>query len=253
MKLKKTSLTALAVLLLLVPVTGQARRVKLSNDIAWVMVAEAYKCCVEQAYLNAMTRLKDLTDGEAPGTWCVVLDADETIISNVVFQAELQAAGQEYSSKAWDAWCRRKASTLLPGAKEFCQLARKLGGKVIIITNRKGHLRDVTVANLKTLGVPFDACLLRGGPYADDRSKEMRRNAVEKGTIQTRPAGVKLPPLSILMLAGDQTHDLYSEHKSFKTVKDRFGIDYIIIPNPMYGRWAYDGTYFGTDPVKPKP
>ena len=36
------------------------------------------------------------------------------------------------------------------------------------------------------------------------------------------------------MLAGDQPHDLY-EDQSFEEIKDRYGKDLIILPNPMYG------------------
>ena len=79
-----------------------AGEIRLTNDVAWCKASEAYKCCVQQAYLNAMRRLRELVKGEAPGSWCVVLDADETVISNVPFQAELQASGKEFSSESWN-------------------------------------------------------------------------------------------------------------------------------------------------------
>jgi 5'-nucleotidase (lipoprotein e(P4) family) len=199
-----------------------------------------------------MKRLRELARGQKPGTWCVILDADETIISNVQFQMELQAAGRGYSAAGWNEWCQRRQATALPGAKEFCALVKELGGKVIIITNRKHPpLRKATVQNLDALGIPYDACLLREGPYIQDRSKTMRRSAVEKGTVQTLGPNKKLPPLRILMRVGDQTHDLYEDKKlSFENVKDRFGTDLVIIPNPMYGSWTYSSSVIQT-PVTP--
>ena len=91
---------------------------------------------------------------------------------------------------------------------------------------------------------PYDVLLTRGGPYADDREKTMRRADIEKGEIKTLPPGMKLPPLEILMLAGDQIHDIY-DHGSFDFAKDgdRFGRDLIIIPNPMYGSWTRPPMY----------
>jgi len=239
--MKKSSLfiVVLLSLLFVLPSVVPARE-KLSNDVVWVKRSTTYKCCVQQAYLNAMDRLRTLSKDKEAGTWCVVLDADETIISNVAFQM----TGLPYSAKLWDEWTYKSAATLLPGATEFCGLAQELGGKVIIVTNRKGHLQAVTDKNLKELNFPYDVVLTRGGAYAKDRTKVMRREAIRNGTIKTLPAGMKLPPLEIVMLAGDQTHDLYDSHKlNFEDVKDRFAKDLIIIPNPMYGSWSRPPMY----------
>lgn len=241
------------VLGLVLPFYLSAAQVKLPNDVAWVVSADAYKECVQQAYLNAETRLKKLAAGEKPGSWCVVLDADETVISNVGFQKELAAAGAEYSTAAWTAWCKQGAATALPGAADFCALAHKLGGKVIIVTNRKGVVKYYTDKNLKKVGIPYDLLLVREGPYAQDRSKMLRRKDIEAGDIKTVSADKKFPPLKILMRAGDQTHDLYDDQaKDFADVKSRFGTDLIIIPNPMYGDWAHDGVFVkGSAPPAP--
>lgn len=233
---------------IILPAAGMAGREKLPNDVVWVKRSTTYKCCVQQAYLNGMNRLRDLVKDKKPGTWCVVLDADETIISNVTYQM----TGLPFSQKRWSEWCKKSTATALPGAEEFCGLAREMGGKVIIVTNRKGYLQEATEKNLKNIGFPYDIVLTRDGAYAKDRSKEGRREAIRKGTIATLPAGVKLPPLEIVMLAGDQTHDLYDSHKlNFEDVKDRFAKDFIIIPNPMYGSaWANPPMYPDQDAVR---
>jgi 5'-nucleotidase (lipoprotein e(P4) family) len=219
--------------------TASAARIKLSNDIVWVKSSDAYKCCVQQAYCNAEKRMRDLSNGAKPGTWCVVLDADETIISNVEFQESLQIKGTVFSSEAWTEWCNKCKAPALPGAREFCAAVKKCGGKVIIITNRGDRVKQATLKNLNALGFDYDACIFRGGPYKGDRSKAERRADVEKGALKTLPAGTHLPALKILMLVGDQTHDLYGS-ESFNDVKERFGRDLVIIPNPMYGDWYKD-------------
>jgi 5'-nucleotidase (lipoprotein e(P4) family) len=231
MKKRSMFIVVLLSLLFVLPSVVPARE-KLSNDVVWVKRSTTYKCCVQQAYLNAMDRLRTLAKDKEAGTWCVVLDADETIISNVAFQM----SGIPFSSKSWTKWCEKSAATALPGSEEFCGLVQKLGGKVIIVTNRKGHLQAATDKNLKDIGFPYDVLLTRGGAYAKDKTKVMRREAIRNGTVKTLPAGMKLPALEIVMLAGDQTHDLYDSHKlNFEDVKDRFAKDFIIIPNPMYG------------------
>ncbi len=230
-------LAALCILAISTPRWGSAETVTLPNDISWVYAADTYRGCVQQAYLNAANRLKVLAEGKEAGTWCVVLDADETIISNVTFQAELAAKGEGYSKDAWNAWCQRMEATALPGAIEFLNEVKKLGGKVIIVTNRQAPLGEPTVKNLEKVGIPFDLCLLREGVYKDDRTKTQRRGDIEKGTVKNLPLGKRFPPLEILMLAGDQTHDLY-EDETFDQVKARYGKDLIVIPNPMYGDWT---------------
>jgi 5'-nucleotidase (lipoprotein e(P4) family) len=233
----KLSLAILIALVLLIPLSAAAGTVTLPNDIAWVMTADTYRMCCQQAYLNAINRLRVLAEGRKPGTWCVVLDADETIISNVQFQAEQAASGAGYSRDAWNAWCQRMEATAIPGAIEFLSAVRELGGKIIIVTNRQAPLHEPTVKNLEKIKIPFDLCLTREGAYKDDRSKVQRRSDIEKGTLKDLPLGKRMPALEILMLAGDQTHDLY-EGKTYDEVKDRFGTNLIIVPNPMYGDWA---------------
>lgn len=236
-------LVVLCALIGLAPVCP-AGQVKLSNDIAWVSASDSYKACVLQAWGGAGMRLRELAKSEKPGTWCVVLDADETIISNIEFEKELVMKGIPHTSEGWDKWCNEARATALPGAKEYCALVRELGGKVIVVTNREVPTKAATVKNLETLGFACDAVLLRGGPYAKDRTKTMRRDDIEKGTVKTLPEGESLPPLKILMLGGDQMHDLYDTSKySFEQVKDRFARDLVILPNPIYGDWMRNGSY----------
>lgn len=234
---KKLFLTVLMLLAISIPLSATAQTVALPNDIAWVYASDTYLGCVQQAYLNAINRLGKLAEGKKPGTWCVVLDADETVISNVKFQAEQAAVGAGYSKDAWNAWCERMEATALPGAIEFLNEVKKLGGKIIIVTNRQAPLSKPTIKNLEKIDMPFDLCLLREGVYKDDRSKVQRRVDIEKGTLKSLPLGQRLPPLEILMLAGDQIHDIY-EDETFDQIKERYGKDLIIIPNPMYGDWV---------------
>ena len=239
-----TALTVLVVVLILsgsVPVWAQKTdvKVRLPNDVVWARGADEYRFCTQQAYDNAQSRLRRLVRGEKSGTWCVVFDMDETLFSNVMFQVNLSATGEKYTQNKWYQWCDRGEATLLSGAMDFCKLVRKLGGKVVIITNRHGKEKEGTIRNLKESGLPFDALILRKGPYENDNSKVARRKDLERGTLKVMAWGKTLPPLKILMRAGDQVHDFYDpcREKSSVMIK-RFARDFIIIPNPMYGSWT---------------
>jgi len=222
---------------------GKNEPVKLGNSVSWVMGADTFRECVFQAYLNAGDRLDKLAKGKEPGTWCVIFDTDETLLNNSLYQAEQQSAGLSYNENTWGKWCDRMEATALPGAVDFCRRVQNLGGKVIVISNRRGDLMDATTGNLNKVGIPFDACLLKGGSYRSDSSKIARRAAIRNGGVDwdknaaiTNPLGEEFPPLEILMLCGDQAHDLYDPAKlTYQDVKDRFSRELVVIPNPMYG------------------
>jgi 5'-nucleotidase (lipoprotein e(P4) family) len=222
-----------------------AEQVKLSVDVTWVKASDEFKGCVEQIYRGAMVRLRDLAKSEKAGTWCVVLDVDETVLNNVDFQIDLAKAKKGYDRQMWNDWCLKGIAPALPGAQEYCALIRELGGKVVLITNRQNPpLKYSTAKNLDEQGIVYDALLLREGVYEKDGDKTGRRADVEKGDIKTLT--VKLPPLKILMLAGDQCDDLYAKGATFESVKDRYAKDFVMIPNPMYGDWANPGVFVET-------
>ena len=60
---KKLFLVILVALAIAIPLSGTAKTVTLPNDIAWVMTADTYRECCQQAYLNAINRLRVRAEG----------------------------------------------------------------------------------------------------------------------------------------------------------------------------------------------
>src|SRR5687767_8932814 len=58
------------------------------DSIRWVRDAAEYRAAVVQVYRVATMHVEAEARTHAAGTWAVVLDADETIISNVTYQQE---------------------------------------------------------------------------------------------------------------------------------------------------------------------
>src|SRR5262245_50452758 len=98
------------------------------DSIRWVRDAAEYRAAVVQTYRMATAHVEREAAGHAAGTWAVVLDADETILSNLVYQQERARAGLPYSTESWAAWVKRREATALPGAAEFLTRVRGLGG-----------------------------------------------------------------------------------------------------------------------------
>jgi len=168
-----------------------------------------------------------------------VIDIDDTIISTVKYVEEYEASGTDYSDETWNLWYEKDEATPMPGAVEFTWLIKELGGKVVVITNTKYPLRQIALDKLNKFGFYYDICLMREGPYKDDKTKVERRKDVLCGTIEGYPEYENVPPLKIVMKVGDAVHDLYDPSVySFEDVKDRIGKSLIILPNPLYGTWT---------------
>lgn len=181
----------------------------------------------------------------------VVVDVDETVIDNSVYQARLVKNRQSHESKAWTEWCNRAEATALPGAVEFLLYADSRGARVFYVTNRKEIEKEGTARNLKKLGFPkvnHETLLVRTDK--ENSSKEPRRQAI----------GAKY---RIVLLMGDNLNDFAEVFENSKTVigrlesvetqKGQFGTRFIVLPNPMYGDWEsaiYDYNFNFTESEK---
>ncbi len=190
-----------AALVLAVPLACPAERVKLPNDIHWVGAADTFKACCQQAYANAGLRLRELAKAEKPGTWCVVLDADETIICNVEFQKEITVTGTGHSSGASGCMVQPRRGDRPPRGEGVLRpraRARRQGGHHHQPRgpHQGGHDQEPRRPRLRRRRRADARGPIRPGP-----KKTARRNDVEKGEVKTLPEGTSLPPLKILMPA----------------------------------------------------
>jgi len=206
----------------------------LPDDDLWVASSAEYAALAWEEYVLAGRRIAELAQGQAAGSWAVILDVDETVLSNVQHEIELASEGQDFSDPAWNAWVDRANAPAIPGAARFCQRVRELGGKVVLVTNREEQKRAPTEANLRREGVPFDLLLLR--PDGGSSDKAARWAAVTQGS-----AAPGLGPLEVLMYVGDNIRDFpggdQGIRKGGEAALQPFGDRFIVIPNPMYGSW----------------
>lgn len=162
----------------------------------------------------------------------IVVDADETIISNSAYESWLVGRNESYSSKTWGEWMASAEATALPGSVDFLNYAVKHGAEVFYITNRKMSGLEGTRKNLKELGFPDvdDAHLMLKTTTSD---KEPRRLKVAEH-------------YDIALFMGDNLNDFSKDFKtkslkeSYAAVeKDKalFGTKFILLPNPAYGDW----------------
>jgi 5'-nucleotidase (lipoprotein e(P4) family) len=200
-------------------------------SLLWSRSSAEYPALCLQAYRFAARRLEELVRDRPAGSWAVSLDADDTVISNSLYQKESWLAGRSHQEGPWRAWIERQEATAIPGAAEFLGRIRALGGKIAIVTNRTEPQCAATRANLDRLGLLYDALLCRG----ETGEKEPRWEAVRNGT-----AVPGLGPLDLVMWVGDNIQDfpdLTQASRRTETGFEGFGNRFVLIPNPMYGSW----------------
>lgn len=194
-----------------------------------------------QAYNLATEKIKSIAkDYKGNKPMAVILDLDETVLNNYGSEIGDYLDRQQYSEERWTAWVLKEKATIIPGADTFLSTAKSLGVQIYYVTNRSTAEQDATIDNLKKLGLPNadkEHVLVK----IDSSSKQGRVDDVEKTN-------------NIIMYVGDNLGDfpsdfykkLNDERKQIvENNKEKFGTEYIILPNATYGDW--DNATFGYD------
>ncbi|MCC7195565.1 MAG: hypothetical protein IT356_08430 [Gemmatimonadaceae bacterium] len=206
------------------------------GGVRWFRTSAEQKAIYLEVYRAAGAALGGLSAGKPAGSWAVIMDADETVIDNSLFEQEIAQAGKAYSEAAWSAWVERAAAPAVAGAVEFTKRVQELGGRVVIVTNRSAQGCDATRRNLQAASIATDLVVCKGADGADD--KNPRFEAVAQGRAPST-----LPPLSVVMWVGDNIQDFPRATQALRSAAGtdpalaRFGVSWFILPNPMYGSW----------------
>ena len=198
---------------------------KLPNEVRWMRESKEYKNLCRQIYRQAEEKISQQAKQEQ-GKLAVVIDLDETVMDNSQYQVERLKLGLGFTQESWSEWVNREEAGLVPGAKAFLNKARKLGLRVVYLSNRMHANVKPTRQNLRALGVldPEDLFLLRRNK---EDTKEIRRSEVVSGKGRMKEAG----PLKVVAYLGDQMGDFPAE------VEEALGTRVFVFPNPMYGKW----------------
>jgi 5'-nucleotidase (lipoprotein e(P4) family) len=224
------------------------------NATLWMQHAPEYRAVTLQSYRAAAALLaappagsvaveQDNVPADALARLptAVILDVDETVLDNSVYQARLLRDRAEYDSKSWGAWVGEGRAPALPGVREFIAAARRLGHTVFYITNRDCSsppatgadpcpAKTATARNLETLGIEEKV----------DPSRLMLRGEKPEWAAKTARRAAIAANYRIVMLVGDDLGD-FTEPARFaadrERLEKRFGAGWVALPNPMYGSW----------------
>ena len=227
----------------------------LSNSVKYQRQSKEYPVLSAYVYKQATAALPATFENQQTPA-VIVLDVDETVLDNSLYQEERESKGLGYSSESWNAWIEREEAALVPGVDKFLATVIERGGKIALITNRDKTLDSHTWNNLLAVGLPLtpsNTCIMGRLPADKDaidhkyivNDKDRRRNAVKQGspacsiTNDTASEGWNKPH-NIIMQIGDNIEDFQGvtqEDAYLPALLPEVGTSLFILPNPMYGSW----------------
>lgn len=199
---------------------------KLPNDVRWVRESSEYANLCRQTFRMAQDIVRDQIKNSSGQKIAVVMDLDETVLDNSLYQVERHRLGLGFTQDSWSVWVKREEAGLVPGAKSFIDFLRKQPVRLIFLSNRMNENLAPTKSNLRKLGVlrADDLFLLR---VDKPDTKIKRRNEIIEGKGRMKKAGAYV----VIAYFGDSSGDFPASSE------DAFGKTHFMLPNPMYGKW----------------
>lgn len=219
------------------------------NALVWVQRAAEYRSLTRQTFQAARIALdRALKDKKSTAAVeqeqvdkkqlkklppAIILDLDETVLDNSTYQVGLLQQNAVFSDASWQAWVARVEAKTLAGAKEFLDYADSKKVAIFYVTNRvcdAADLNDPTVAVLRRRQLP----MAPGGLLC---KKETSNKSPRRTSIAATHR--------VAMLFGDDLNDFVNAEAGgldgrdalADTYRERWGRQWFLLPNPMYGSW----------------
>lgn len=207
----------------------------LLNAVLFMQKAAEYRALCYQAFNQARQTLdRDLRRRTRDRRKrAVVVDIDETVLDNSPYQGWQILNDKEYVQETWFQWTARAEAQPIPGAVDFLRYANSRGVRVFYVSNRdQAKELAPTMQNLRALNFPDvseETVMLR----EKESSKQPRRDLISKRNRIVLLAGDNLADLA----KDFEVRDIPARYAAVDNSRARFGADFIVIPNAMYGTW----------------
>ncbi|HEX5789224.1 MAG TPA: HAD family acid phosphatase [Woeseiaceae bacterium] len=247
-----------------VGLAGESEAEVAARDLSlyWVKHGAEYRALTRQIYGDATQDLPAFLadkgfsalpeqENAADLPPAVILDVDETVVSNVDFQISYE---RPFENWKLDEFSRTTKAVAVEGVQGFVDAARGLGVEIFFVTNRPCEPRDggddpcpqrrTTIEDLAEIGIETDADhVLLSEERGWTREKLTRRLHVAESH-------------RVLMLIGDDYGDFIpcvratavapcteaatveSRAAALDEYAEYWGHGWYILPNPMHGSWT---------------
>lgn len=205
--------------------------------MAWKQTAAEYRALYHQGFNIARMRveiaLAQKQDDSLP--LAIISDVDETLLLANDYWGYLIGQGQDFFDDAsWDRWITQNRAAASPGALEFLNFCVTNSVEIFYVTNRDQGDTTVQLAieNLKAVGFPL----------VDDAHLRVLRESSNKELVQQEIR----ENYQVVALLGDNLNDFARRYYStdvdqrinvMEQDRARYGLDYILFPNPTDGHW----------------
>lgn len=209
----------------------------------WQQSSAEYDALARQIFLLARLRL---AEGLEDPDWraapeqvsdaaslppAIILDLDETVLDNTRYEARIVLDYGSYSFDTFKAWCEQASAPAVPGVVDFLDYAAQRGVEIFYYSSRLESLRQCTQRNLLVLGLPA----------AGQPDHLLLNDGTSKAEFRQRLAA----DYRIVLLVGDSLEDFTEGFKApagerkelAEALSERWGRQWIMLPNPMYGHW----------------
>lgn len=200
--------------------------------VNWFQQSGEYQALAHQAF-NSAQRAFDQAKPAAGKKKAVVVDLDETMLDNSAYSGWQAQQGKPFAAASWAAWSQTGQALAVPGAVQFANYVNSHGGTMFYVSNRKQSEYAATVANMQKLG--FTGMSEHTVLLSQDSSNK-----------QARFDRIKNAGYDIVVYAGDNLNDFgaatyhkdNAQRRAFVSAnQDKFGTEFIVLPNPLYGDW----------------
>lgn len=198
----------------------------------WFQQSGEYRALAYQAFNFARLSF-DNAPSRVGKPKAVIVDLDETMIDNSAYSAWQVKAGQPFADKSWSTWNQARQATAVPGAVDFANYVNSHGGTMFYVSNRDRKDAAATADNLKRLG--FSG--------VNEKTLRLRTDSSNK---QARFDAIRAEGYNVVLYIGDNLNDYgaatyHQDNAQRRAFVDqnhsRFGTQFIILPNPLYGDW----------------
>ena len=261
--MKRTQLILASALLLSACATApRGYDPNLDGGLLWVKHSAEYRAITKQVYATATVALPGFIDDTSwsavPGQVdaadlpvAVILDVDETVVSNVDFQLSHQRPFENWKLEKWTS---ETVATPIEGVRDFVVAARESGVTVFFVSNRPCELiegiddecpqKKSTIDDIAEVGIDTDErYVMLSQEQGWNREKSVRRDHIAEN-------------YRVIMLIGDDLGDfvpcvrqkVHAPCTAKASAEDRlqfvnenahfWGNGWYILPNPMHGSWT---------------
>jgi acid phosphatase len=229
--------------------------------VAWVNHSAEFEALARQTYATATRDLDGLIAdtsfsalpsqrGSESLPPAVILDVDETVVSNVEFQLTYEPPFENWKL---DRWNRDNPARAIAGVRDFVAAARAKGVTVFFVTNRPCEpesgaacpQQQTTLDDIAEVGIETDdAHLLLAYERPEwTREKRVRRELIAEtyrvimlfgddlGDFIPCVRTTAVPPCTVAANKADRQR-LVREHGHL------WGNGWYVLPNPMHGSWT---------------